>query len=94
MAQVLSNENQLLLKTILDCKPESLKELEVATGRRSGLPFSTEGPELLTQVLVFQQGKQGVRRRDGFVITDFTVGDIPVRPCRSFRAGKRFLVCF
>lgn len=35
MAQVLSNENQLLLKTILDRKPESLKELEVATGRSS-----------------------------------------------------------
>ncbi len=35
MAQVLSKENQLLLKTILECKPESLKELEVATGRSS-----------------------------------------------------------
>ena len=35
MAQVLSNENQLLLRTILEQKPESLKELEVATGRSS-----------------------------------------------------------
>jgi len=35
MAQVLSNENQLLLKTILEKKPESLKELEEATGRSS-----------------------------------------------------------
>jgi predicted transcriptional regulator len=35
MAQVLSNENQLLLKTILEQKPESLKELEAATGRSS-----------------------------------------------------------
>ena len=35
MAQVLSNENQLLLKTILERKPESLKELESATGRSS-----------------------------------------------------------
>lgn len=35
MAQVLSNENQLLLKTILDRKPESLKELQAATGRSS-----------------------------------------------------------
>lgn len=35
MAQVLSNENQLLLKTILELKPESLKELEEATGRSS-----------------------------------------------------------
>jgi predicted transcriptional regulator len=35
MAQVLSNENQLLLRTILEWKPESLKELEAATGRSS-----------------------------------------------------------
>ena len=35
MAQVLSNENQLLLKTILERKPESLKELKEATGRSS-----------------------------------------------------------
>ena len=35
MAQVLSNENQLLLKTIMERKPESLKELEAATGRSS-----------------------------------------------------------
>ena len=33
MAQILSNENQLLLKTILDNKPQSLKELEELTGR-------------------------------------------------------------
>ena len=33
MAQILSNENQALLKTILDNKPKSLKELEVLTGR-------------------------------------------------------------
>ena len=37
MAQVLSNENQLLLKTILERKPESLKELEAVTGRSSNL---------------------------------------------------------
>jgi len=35
MAQVLSNENQVLLKTILKRQPESLKELEAATGRSS-----------------------------------------------------------
>jgi predicted transcriptional regulator len=35
MAQVLSNENQVLLKIILERKPESLKELEEATGRSS-----------------------------------------------------------
>ena len=33
MAQILSNENQALLKTILDEKPKSLKELEALTGR-------------------------------------------------------------
>jgi len=35
MAQVLSNENQELLKVILECKPSSLKELEKMTGRKS-----------------------------------------------------------
>lgn len=35
MAQVLSNENQALLKIILERKPESLKDLEAATGRSS-----------------------------------------------------------
>jgi predicted transcriptional regulator len=33
MAQILSNENQSLLKTILEKKPQSLKELESLTGR-------------------------------------------------------------
>jgi predicted transcriptional regulator len=33
MAQVLSNDNQNLLKVILDNKPQSLKELEDLTGR-------------------------------------------------------------
>ena len=33
MAQILSNENQALLKTILDKKPKSLRELEELTGR-------------------------------------------------------------
>ena len=35
MAQVLSNENQKLLKVISEKKPTSLKELEIATGRKS-----------------------------------------------------------
>ena len=35
MAQVLSNENQELLRVILKQKPNSLKELEAATGRKS-----------------------------------------------------------
>ena len=41
MAQILSNENQLLLQTILERKPESLKELEEATGRSSSNLFRT-----------------------------------------------------
>ena len=35
MAQVLSSENQKLLKIINEKKPTSLKELEIATGRKS-----------------------------------------------------------
>ena len=35
MAQVLSSENQKLLKVINEKKPTSLKELEIATGRKS-----------------------------------------------------------
>jgi predicted transcriptional regulator len=35
MAQVLSSENQKLLKFINEKKPTSLKELEVVTGRKS-----------------------------------------------------------
>jgi predicted transcriptional regulator len=34
LAQVLSSENRELLKVIEERKPESLKELEVATGRK------------------------------------------------------------
>lgn len=35
MAQVLSSENQELLRIIVEQKPESIKELETATGRKS-----------------------------------------------------------
>ena len=35
MAQVLSNENQQLLRTIIAQKPKSIKELESITGRKS-----------------------------------------------------------
>ncbi|MEA2091662.1 MAG: transcriptional regulator [Campylobacterota bacterium] len=34
MAQILSNENQTLLKTIVDKKPKSITELEELTGRK------------------------------------------------------------
>jgi predicted transcriptional regulator len=36
MAQVLSSENQKLLKIIKEQKPESLKELELVSGRKRG----------------------------------------------------------
>lgn len=35
MAQLLSNENQELLRIIMEQRPDSLKELEAATGRKS-----------------------------------------------------------
>jgi len=35
MAQVLSSENQELLRVIIERKPENIHALEVATGRRS-----------------------------------------------------------
>jgi predicted transcriptional regulator len=35
MAQILSAENQELLRIILERKPESIHDLEIATGRRS-----------------------------------------------------------
>ena len=34
LAQVLSNENQALLKTIIECKPKSLTELEKISNRK------------------------------------------------------------
>ena len=34
LAQVLSNENQALLRTIIDCKPKSLTELEKISNRK------------------------------------------------------------
>lgn len=34
-SQVLSNDNQKLLKTIVDMRPSSLKELEAISGRKS-----------------------------------------------------------
>jgi predicted transcriptional regulator len=36
MAQILSNENQELLRIIEEEKPRSLKDLEIATGRKRG----------------------------------------------------------
>lgn len=71
MAQVLSNENQLLLKTILERKPESLKELEAATGRSS----SNLSRTLRTMARYGIVKMERVRRKIRPVVeaTDFTV---------------------
>ncbi|MEI7638758.1 MAG: transcriptional regulator [Syntrophus sp. (in: bacteria)] len=71
MAQVLSNENQLLLKTILERKPESLKELELATGRSS----SNLSRTLKTMARYGIVKMEKVRRNIRPVVeaTDFTV---------------------
>jgi predicted transcriptional regulator len=71
MAQVLSNENQLLLKTILERKPESLKELEAVTGRSS----SNLSRTLKTMARYGIVRMEKVRRNIRPVVeaTDFTV---------------------
>jgi predicted transcriptional regulator len=71
MAQILSNENQLLLKTILERKPESLKELEAATGRSS----SNLSRTLKTMARYGIVKMEKVRRNIKPVVeaTDFTV---------------------
>jgi predicted transcriptional regulator len=71
MAQVLSNENQLLLKTIMERKPESLKELEAATGRSS----SNLSRTLKTMARYGIVKMEKVRRNIRPVVeaTDFTV---------------------
>jgi len=71
MAQILSNENQVLLKTILDRKPESLKELEAATGRSS----SNLSRTLKTMARYGIVRMEKVRRNIRPVVeaTDFTV---------------------
>jgi predicted transcriptional regulator len=81
MAQVLSNENQLLLKTIVERKPESLKELETATGRSS----SNLSRTLKTMARYGIVKMEKIRRNIRPVVeaTDFTVQfglDIVPRP--------------
>ena len=63
MAQVLSIENQLLLKTILDRKPESLKELEAATGRSSSNLSRTLKTMARYDPLLQAPGRPGKDRR-------------------------------
>jgi len=71
MAQILSNENQQLLKTILDTKPESLKELEVATGRSSRNLSRTLKTMARYGIVRMEKVRRNIR--PVVEITDFTV---------------------
>ncbi len=86
MAQVLSNENLSILKTILDRKPESLKELEAATGRSS----SNLSRTLKTMARYGIVRMEKVRRNIRPVVeaTDFTVQfGLSATPRREQGAG-------
>ena len=71
MAQVLSNENQLLLKTILERKPESLKELEAATGRSSSNLSRTLNTMARYGIVKMEKVRRNIR--PVVEATDFTV---------------------
>ncbi|MFZ4441305.1 MAG: transcriptional regulator [Syntrophales bacterium] len=71
MAQVLSNENQLLLKTILERKPESLKELETATGRSSSNLSRTLNTMARYGIVRLEKVRRNIR--PVVEATDFTV---------------------
>lgn len=71
MAQVLSNENQLLLKTIMEQKPESLKELEAATGRSSSNLSRTLKTMARYGIVKMEKAKHSIR--PVVEATDFTV---------------------
>lgn len=71
MAQILSNENQLLLRTILDRKPESLKELEAATGRSSSNLSRTL--KTMARYGIVRMEKEHRNIRPVVEATDFTV---------------------
>ena len=71
MAQVLSSENQQLLKTIIDLKPKSIKELEFMTGRKSSnLSRTLKTMERYGIVELLKQKKTVIPKVN---VTDFTV---------------------
>jgi len=81
MAQVLSNDNQLLLKTIVERKPESLKELETATGRSSSNLSWTLKTMARYRIVKMEKIRRNIR--PVVEATDFTVQfglDIVPRP--------------
>jgi predicted transcriptional regulator len=71
LAQVLSSENQLLLKTILELKPEPLKELEAATGRSSSNLSRTLKTMARYGIVKMEKVKRNVK--PVVKATDFTV---------------------
>ena len=71
MAQVLSSENQELLKIINECKPESLKELELVSGRkRSNLSRTLK---TLSRYGIVELVKQERKVKPVVKATDFNV---------------------
>ena len=61
MAQVLSSENQELLKIIIDRKPTSLKELEEMTGRKSSNLSRTLNLMASFGIVSLEKDKKNVR---------------------------------
>ena len=71
MAQVLSSENQELLKIINECKPESLTELELVSGRkRSNLSRTLK---TLSRYGIVELVKQERKVKPVVKATDFNV---------------------
>ncbi len=71
MAQVLSNENQKLLKLILEHKPDSLKELEKVSGRKSSNLSRTL--KLMSRFGIVRLEKHSRKIRPIVEATDFKV---------------------
>ncbi|MCP4349390.1 MAG: transcriptional regulator [Desulfobacterales bacterium] len=71
MAQVLSNENRELLKIILEKKPDSLKELESVTGRKSSNLSRTL--RLMARYGIVKLEKHSRSIRPVVMVTDFKV---------------------
>lgn len=61
MAQVLSSENQELLKIIINQKPNSLKELEEMTGRKSSNLSRTLKLMASFGIIALEKDKKNVR---------------------------------
>ena len=89
MAQVLSNENQALLKIILERKPESLKDLEAVTGRSSSNLSRTL--KTLARYGIVKIEKVQRNLKPVVEATDFTVqfGLSTAPPCKEETAAAR-----